>query len=252
MIEHCEQPRSSRSRWVCLAITFAFLAIAGHAIGGVVEINDYVDYLRVRNIAESVDELGDALASRVLIVDLRYVESDASATASFGSLLARNSFSIELDGQEFQIARNAERPEAQLALVLVNGETSGALGNVVGALQTAGDVTLIGSPTASGVSPDLSIEVDPDTEKAAYMAFESGTPLSELLDAPVEKTRYDEALLLREFDGTSDRPKDPTAESADESTTDKTKKEPEPPPLVDRTLQRAVNTAIALKALRKI
>jgi fermentation-respiration switch protein FrsA (DUF1100 family) len=142
--------------------------------------------------------------------------------------------------------------------VLANHETRGAIEKILGVLQATGDISLIGSPTAgeastpqAGVNPELAIAVDPEMEKAAYLAYENGTPLDDLLDAPVEKKRYDEALLLREFDGSSGRPKNPAAK-ANENSSDTVSEKPEPPPLVDRTLQRAVNTAIALKALRKI
>lgn len=238
--------RSTRPLFTALAATFVFFGGDAVAAPERVAINEYTDYLRIENVGDGLDAVGAGFASPVLIVDLRYVGGDASESESLGRLFSRHAIIAEIGGETIRIDRNVNRPDSQLTIVLVNGETSGELDEVLAALQAAGDAPLVGSATEGGVVPALLVTTDAEIEKAAYLAFADGTSLSDLLDAPVEKKRYDEALLLSEFDGRSGPPKRPDAEESE------TAEEEEEPPLVDRTLQRAVNTAIALKALGKI
>lgn len=234
-------------RFLVAALVVTVVGFSGNAFAAPepVAINDYTSYLRIVNVAESVEAIETGLASPVLIVDLRYVSGDPTESERFGRLFSRQAIFAEIGEETVRIDRNANRPDSQLTLVLVNGETAGDLGAVLGALQSSGDAALVGSPTADGVVPALVVTTNPEAEKSAYAAFEDGTPLADLLDAPVEKDRFDEALLLSEFDGRSGPPKRPETEPAETG-------EDEEPAVVDRTLQRAVNTAIALKALGKI
>src|SRR5690606_27298112 len=123
-----------------------------------------------------------------------------------------------------------------------------------------------------GVTPGLFVETVPEMEDSAYLALDAGQPVSELLDAPVQKARFDEARLQQYFDetrsGNGGAPTLPSADSSaaddaaessdgdlDDEENDEAEEDVEAAgvdadtPAFDRSLQRAVSTLVAHRAL---
>ena len=176
-------------------------------------------------------------------------------------------------------------------MCLINRGTYGALEAVLDALQAAGEVLLVGTQSAGdtgafatavnapawrvitndyrragghslldvGVTPGLFVETAPDAEDAAYLAFDAGRPIAELLDPPVEKPRFDEAHLQQRFDAVHDgidgedgrtdvtRDRRMTASGASDGANAAQAGATQPP--LDRSLQRAMATLIADQVL---
>lgn len=254
-----------------------------------IEVRPGLDFLRVRDLDADLPVVAGALESPRLIIDLRYLRGDRDESIRLGQLLTRRGFSIfERSGEdtaptELQVVPAGSRGPAQVTLVLVNAQTSGPLEAVLAALQDAGEIVLVGGNTAgeasvfsdapgapgwqtrtatwlasraggepAPVEPRLSIAVDESDDAAAFGALESGEEITQLLDPPVEKPRFDEARLLRQFD-----------ESTQRTTPHATTTSPSPPPTsrprgsgirppFDRILHRAVNTIVALEALGRL
>lgn len=274
-----------------------------------VEVRPGIDYVRVRQLANDLGVIEAALATPRLIIDLRYVHGEFESAKKLAALLARRAVSLE-DGITIP-ASGSPRGRLQTTLCLVNRGTSGALEAVLDALQHAGDVLLVGTQTAGdtgtftpannapgwrviaddyrraggpvlldvGVTPGLFVETTPNGEDAAYLAFDASKPISDLLDVPVEKPRFDEARLMQRFEETrpgNGRVRAPRSESeqsktddahADDDETESSSPDvpakdpakpeatdpaanPETPPPFDRSLQRAVATLVADAILR--
>lgn len=258
-----------------------------------VEVRAGVDYVRVRRLAADLSSIEQALQTPALVLDLRYVRGELAPAVALGRLLARKSLRIETvasdDSQLTAIEPAGTRPAGQVTLVLVNDATAGALEAVLDALQAAGDVMLVGAATKGdtgvfpetadaaawkviaadyrrvggasllddGVTPALAVEAPAEQEEAAYLALDGGTPLATLLDAPVEKTRFDEARLLRQFgeahaNGTRAGASSAADDSPAPAETVRAATAPPDRPPFDRALQRAVSTLVALEALGRL
>lgn len=279
-----------------------------------ISLREHMDYLRIRRVASDLIVLENALETQMLVLDLRYVWADLPDAVKLGALLARSTLNIQTvsptDAATTTIEPAQKRAPKQAVVVLVNHGTSGALEVVLDALQAAGDILLVGARTAGdtgvfsdqavaegwrsiggqmqraggpnllgvGVEPRLTIATDEASDETAYLALDSGTPIVTLLDAPVEKARFDEAKLLRAHGEANGRtpsrlaaaeetaspasagtsPQSPaTAAPAGQSSAasaanpSATQPAPARPPF-DRTLERAVNTLLALEALQRI
>jgi hypothetical protein len=154
-------------------------------------------------------------------------------------------------------------------VLLVGPRTAGDVGIFQGTGWQAliGEYRRAGGPSLldTGVRPVLSVETPLADDEAAWRALESGAPVASLLDPPVEKPRFDEARLLQQFDEIVGRsPRTPPAPAAGAgapatpnaalpSAGSQTASEnPAAAAVLDRTLQRAVNTVLALEALRRL
>jgi hypothetical protein len=94
------------------------------------------------------------------------------------------------------------------------------------------------------------VRTDEDTDRRAYEALATGTPVTQLISGKIEKERYDEAVLVQEFKNGNPDPApppalDPTA-GKHSGTAEKAAV-----PLIDHVLQRAVHLHHALLALRR-
>jgi len=173
-----------------------------------------------------------AAKPRPLVLDLRYARGDDSAAAVLGAWLKFHS--------------SAATP----VFVLVNAETAPAILSYFTALEPpAGLVTL--GPASPAFAPDIPLKISPATERAAYDALETGTPIDALVSDHLTKARHDEAAIAQE------RTAGPEESAAtDDSTLDPPVGAPAtpalPPPLMDSALQRAVNLHRTLLALRKL
>jgi len=250
-----------------------------------VVINDKIGYVRVRRLENDLESIQSGLNQPGLIIDLRYVHGDRNETIRLGRLLARRQVALRAanatDDETIIIDSNPQRTVGQTTLVVVNGGTSGPVEALLDALQSQGDVLLVGTNTAGntglfrrpetapgwqviygdlrrregaalvdvGVAPELAVATDPAAEEAAYLGLDGGTVFAHLLDAPVEKARFDEERLLQEFDeshqGTGLRRPEP---SANEDASDGENAEVP----FDRALHRAVSTLLALEALGRL
>ncbi len=175
------------------------------------------------------DDLPDATTrAATTILDLRYVHGDAaSATALQGWL-------------RFHAQRQTP------VFVLANQETSATLLAPLAHGRAVTGVVLIGA-AGPDFLPDIAVHVAPDTERRAYDALEHGALVSSLLTDNPDKPRNDEARLAHDHLSDSAANDD----SSDEATGGK-KEPPAPSPLIDVTLQRAVQLQRALLALKKI
>lgn len=188
-------------------------------------------YLRVKSLAEAEKSVrSNVPADRALVLDLRYcVADEASAAMLRDSLAAR---------------RNAPPP----LLVLVSPATPALIARALGPLPAK---TLVLGLEGSAPAPTVVIRGDADTDRRAYDAADGGMPLATLINGKLDKERYDEATLVREFtNGNRDSRPPPAPNPAAPATPEQRKPEPVPV-LTDRVLQRAVQLHRALLAIRQ-
>jgi len=129
--------------------------------------------------------------------------------------------------------------------LLANADTAPALLRALGpAALPPGTLTL--GLTAPGFWPDVAIRTTAETERRAYDAFATGTTLAALVEEKITKPRYDEAEMVRRQ--AAHEPLDTDEDFP--STTPANDAIPTPPaPLIDATLQRAIQLHRALLAL---
>lgn len=165
--------------------------------------------------------------TRALVLDLRYTASNNAGAAALDAWL------------KFRAGPSSP------VLLLVNGATAPTLAAMLATRDSAAGLLVLGS--ASGAcTPDITLDIAPADERAAYDALEHGTALEALLSDTPEKPRHDEAELVRQNRGMT-----PAAVAEDPPPVTEPKT-PATPPLTDRTLQRAVHVHRALLALRKL
>jgi hypothetical protein len=155
----------------------------------------------------------------MLIVDFRYVVANAADAEEFADALAKAGLASEPvhgvgtlhDPADLPAPANADRP-APLVLVLVNGQTAGALEAWLEAFQEKESVLAVGTLTAgqpgtyhttpghtdyylldgelqpdsgsiagTGLKPRFEVEVTPEQNKLAYDRVESGTDVLAML-----------------------------------------------------------------------
>jgi len=184
-------------------------------------------YCRVHTLPA---DLPTAVAKpRPLVLDLRYARGDDSAATLLGAWLKFHS--------------SAATP----VFVLVNADTAPALLAYLTAIEPPAGLVTLGA-TSPAFEPDIPLRISAATERAAYDALESGTPVEALLTDHSAKPRHDEAAIAQERTGA---PGDTSA--ADDGTPEAGPATPAPPPpLADYSLQRAVNLHRTLLALRKL
>jgi hypothetical protein len=192
-------------------------------------------YVRVHTLP---DDLPAAVPEThdLIVLDLRFVSARRDAADAFAAWL------------KFQA-----RPSSPV-VVLVNARTSAELLVPLAEANSPAGVVCIG-PADPGIKPDIAVNVSADDDRAAYDAFEHGTPLAELIATKFDKTRHDEAAIARErANGGADL-------SGEDETDDDFLPVVRPPvaaaPLakavpVDAVLQRALQLHRALVALKKI
>jgi hypothetical protein len=180
-------------------------------------------YLRVRSVVRDHDAIAAALAKpRALVLDLRQPADERGAGETLRQLL--------------------DAPAGQPRLyVLVSPATPVP---VVGAIAANPARMITLGIKGARPGPQVVIEQAAEADRAAYAALESGTPLAQLISGKIEKERFDEAALVKEFkNGNHDAqpPAPPTATG--------TPVTPAIPP-TDRVLQRTLHLHRALQALK--
>ena len=180
----------------------------------------------------------------------------ANALKNFPALvldLRSNSTADEPAAAELlEVIRQNTPPVHCTRLILLNGFTSPAI--ITSATQPiTGVITL--SPVSAALTSDVPVTITNEADQAAYTALSNGTALEKLLNANPEKTRYDEASLVRDHANGINRAKveEPEPESPEsEPPTAQEAAKAETATPSDLVLQRAVQIHRALVALKKL
>lgn len=235
-------------RALSLPLLFATLALTlAHAAttpAAPVDLGEGLSYLRLRSLGDDT-AIMPTVKANALVLDLRHASANDETAAAFGDALAK----LERD---------------DLVMVLVSPATPRALTAV---LEKSGPRLLVLGTAEARPKPTVAIQTTADADRAAYDAFETGTPLEKLISGKIEKERYDEATLVAEFKSGQALPvsEDPPAappppaqpEGAAPAPTDASPTAPSttavapPAPATDRVLQRAVHLHRSLLALRR-
>jgi len=195
-----------------------------------VDLGANLSYVRVRSLDESPAALNAALAAKHgCVLDLRHTDSTAASIAALNAAL--DSY-----------------PKGTALYILISPATPAAVLDAVNTPASRG--LTVGIATAN-FSPKIAVKTTSEEDRRAYDAFETGTPLGELISGKIEKERFDEAMLVKEFKSGNTEP--PPELSTDPTKTTGTAGEGKPAaaPPKDRVLQRALNVQEALLALRR-
>ena len=186
-------------------------------------------YFRATALAADLATLEPALAAGPLVLDLRASQGDASAIARLQELLQRRTAA-------------ADRP----LFVLLAADTPAA---VRAAVPAAPPIVTLGC-AGPGYAPAVAVSTDSARDRAAVAALAAGRPVRELIEEKIDKTRYDEALLVRNH-ANGRRPTEGAPPPAAPKDKPAAADAPEPP-LQDLVLQRAVFLHRALLALGRL
>ena len=205
-----------------LALTLAARALA---TAEVTELGDGLAYMRVRSLATAAETLDAVLPQgRALVLDLRAGQASVEDPAVLGALLAR---------------RRGPGP----LYILVGPQTPAAFRVPLSRLPS-GALTL--GIAGSVPAPAVVIDQAPDADRRAYEALDADTPLEQLVSGKIEKERFDEASLVKEFENGNPYAEPPP--SPDPAGTKPA--EPKDAIPTDRVLQRALHLHRALAALK--
>ena len=200
------------------------LALSTRAASEPVDLGEGLTYWRVHSFGDSATPVATAISSgRALVLDLRYATSSVADASALSDALAR---------------RNTRAP----LLILVSPQTPAALLPALTPLRP-GALTL--GVEDSRPAPSVVVAQPADVDRRAYDALDGGMKLEDLVNGKIEKERFDEASLVKEFQNGNVNAApppgpDPSAKPADEKA----------PALTDRVLQRALHLHRALSALR--
>ncbi len=215
------------------------------------DLGEGLAYLRVHAFDGSAKALTSALRERdALVLDLRHIAITAESAALLQAALA------------------GRKTPALPLFVLVGPATPP---DFVTLLTTPSNKCLTLGVKESVPLPRVIIDQPAATDQLAYEAFESGQPLASLISGKINKERFDEAALMKEFNSgninaSSPTPPDPTIQSSAlgrppakptaKPETTPVAKLPELPaankaePLIDRVLQRAIHLHRAMGAIK--
>ena len=200
----------------------------GRPDGRLIDLGPGLSYLRVHSLADSAAALRQAVpGTGALVLDLRYATATGESAANLRTALAG-------------------RPGTAPLFVLVS---PGLPASVVQVIENAQGIFTLGI-VGSLPEPKVIVKSDAAADRHAYAALEAGTPLDQLVSGKVEKDRFDEATLVKEFkngnpDAEPPPAPDPTAPKKAGDIPDKE------PALVDRVLQRAIHLHHGLQALHR-
>lgn len=214
-----------RLRQIVIFLGACVLAICARAaVAEPADLGEGLSYLRVHSLGESTQALKTALADgRAWVIDLRRATTSVEESASFGESLGRRAGKSPL-------------------FLLVSPDTPAPLAAALESLPR-GVLTL--GVEDSKPTPAVVIAQSADADRRAYDAADGGMTLESLITGRIDKERYDEASLVREFENGVSNPSPPpgpdvTGQPAAEKA----------PVLTDRVLQRAVHLHRAQLALR--
>lgn len=208
-----------------VAVLVVTLGAALASAAELTELGNGLNYLRLRTLPESSQPLAAALNNgRPLVLDLRATTIDPErreAAQQVASAIA---------------ARTTHQP----LFLLVSPKTPPGLLPV----KLPSSSLLLGV-AGSQPKPHVVVAQPADADQRAYGAAESGLDLEALVTGKIEKERFDEASLVREFqNGNYSAEPPPTPDPAAKSAPEKA------PVLTDRVLQRAIHIHRALAALK--
>ena len=192
------------------------------------DLGQGLSYLRIGSLAASDAALREAVSGTgPLVLDLRYTTGSDDALASLRAALTGH-------------------PATAPLFILISPATSPAIAQAITASPAA--VLTLGL-AGSRPTPKVVVQSDPATDRRAYDALATGTPVATLISGKIEKEHFDEATLVKEFkngnpDAEPPPTPDPTAPKANDTA-------PKDTPLVDHVLQRAVHLHRAMIALRR-
>ncbi|HYC70179.1 MAG TPA: hypothetical protein VEB66_03170 [Opitutaceae bacterium] len=219
------------------AIALAALGVMLGAIASATELTDLgqnLAYLRVHDLA-SVEKVVTSVVpeNRALVLDLRYATAAGDSPARLTAALAA-------------------RPGPAPLFILVAPGTPAPLAAALEKLPP--NATTLGVPQAVP-APRLVVAQDPEADRRAHAAFDAGSPVAALITGKIEKERYDEASLVKDFANGNREPRPPPARpnapAANPTPADPGEPaEPKAPAITDRVLQRAVHLHRALYAIR--
>jgi hypothetical protein len=203
---------------------FLGLAVSACATPLVRDLGDGLIYLRVTELPG--DMPGDAEFLQPCVIDLRFASGDADgARALFLKL-------------ELHV-----RPDRPI-FVLTNAGTDGAIQHQFSVTRSRAGMLTLGEKT-NGLTPDIVIPTDPDTEKRAYEALPITPDITTLLKVTPIKIRYDEAALTEARSHGRELEDEPAPELTDPSDAEKT-----PEALIDQVLLRATQIYHAWRVLK--
>lgn len=189
----------------------------------VIQLSDGLGYIRAHRVGESLDLLRSAItADSALIYDLRYAKANDNDAPALASVLTL-------------------RKSAAPFFILVSPATAPELTAIL--LSLPPHAVTVGIPE-SLPAPQINVTQSADADRQAYDALESGTTLEALINGKIEKERFDEAQLVKEFQNGNLNAAPPPEPDPSKSGTEK------PAPLTDRVLQRAFHLQRALHALK--
>ncbi|MBL9188928.1 MAG: hypothetical protein JNK23_15705 [Opitutaceae bacterium] len=206
-----------------LVLLFSTLAVAAVAAPLERDLGQGLGYVRVKRLPA---DLPAPPAGKIppCVIDVRYVEADATAVTTFAAWL-----------------RFRASPRAPV-FVIANAATSPALLEAI-APRVAGDGVIVIGAAGGRFRPDSAVKITPEEERKAYDALENGADVATLLADNPDKVRNDEASLVRGQTGAA--PADLPEESAAAAPR-------RPTPTVDAALQRALHLHRALVALKML
>lgn len=219
-------------------LSFIFLLLPAFALAAEPpNLGSNLAYLRVHSLADAMPELQIQLAEKhASVLDLRYATATQESTTALRDVLTA-------------------RPADMRLFILISPATPGAVLEMIGPLVHDKLITL--GVAGSQPAPRIIVKIDAKTDRQAYDAFDHGTPITELISGKIEKDRFDEAALVKDFkNGNTDAepPSLPDPSQPDDTADSDNPAETlakKPAPLRDHVLQRALNLQQALSALRR-
>ncbi|MBA4135711.1 MAG: hypothetical protein C0518_00180 [Opitutus sp.] len=210
-------------RQLALSFLAFFAAVAATTATELTDLGERLAYLRVHSVGESAKAIAsNVTADHALVLDLRYATTAPEDASVMRDALARRSSRSPL-------------------LILVSPATPEALQPALATLPR-GTVTL--GVADSKPAPQVVVMQPAEVDRRAYDALDGGMKLEDLVTGKIEKERFDEASLVKEFQNGN-------AIAAPPPTPDPARVTPEKAPvLTDRVLQRAIHLHRALAALQ--
>ena len=193
-------------------------------------LDEGLRYLRPVNVPDDLPTRSSNSVPGALVLDLRAIDAAEDASAALVRWL-----------------RTHARPDAPI-FALVNRTTAPTLLRAFSDLARQPGLLTLGTGL-DHFTPDILVSIDEEVERRALQEIEKGGSLQQLTKEEAAKDRVDEAALMREQRG---EPAEPTRSAPPDELSDDPAFAPAPTPLVDRTLQRAVQTYRALRALRRL
>lgn len=196
-----------------------------------VELGPDLGYLRVHSIVGEREAITTALLKHhALVLDLRYPLDERDA----GETLRQ-----ELTSQ----------PAKPRLYVLVSPATPVPVVGVIASSPVRWLVTL--GVTGSRPQPQVVVQQSAEADRTAYAALAAGATLDQLISGRIEKERFDEASLVKEFKNGNYDAQPPALDRVSGVPPGAAKTGESAAVRPDRVLQRAVHLHRALRALKR-